>query len=110
MHSRLAPRPVAPATIRRVSDDLKRLAEIAEGIEAQARELREQIERLVEAPPADAFVEVEDPVDDSEARLVAYSLVLDGKPREEVAQQLVEQFGITDSDALLDDLYARSGG
>jgi hypothetical protein len=93
-----------------VSDDLKRLAEIAEGIEAQARELREQIERLVEAPSADAVVEVEDPVDDSEARLVAYSLVLDGKPREEVAQQLAEQFGMTDSDALLDDLYARSGG
>jgi selenocysteine lyase/cysteine desulfurase len=91
-----------------VSDELRRLAEMAEGIEAQARELREEIGRLVEAPPAAAIVEVEDPVDDSEARIVAYSMVLDGRPREEVAQHLAEQFGLTDNDALLDDLYARA--
>lgn len=47
--------------------------------------------------------------DHSEARLVAYSMVLDGKPREEVAQHLADDFGLADSDALLDDLYARAG-
>jgi len=90
-----------------VSEELSRLAEMAEAIEAQARELREQIGRLVEAPSAATVAEVEDPVDDSEARIVAYSMVLDGKAREEVAQHLAEQFGLTDNDALLDDLYAR---
>jgi hypothetical protein len=90
-----------------VSDDLKRLAGIAESIEAQARELREEIERLAAAEPEP----VEEPVqpetaDDSEARLVAYSMVLDGKPRDEVAQHLADELGFADSDALLDDLYA----
>jgi predicted RNA-binding Zn ribbon-like protein len=93
-----------------VSEELKRLAEIAESIEAQARELREQIARLVQAPPPEAIAEVEDLADLSEARIVAYSMVLDGKPREEVAQHLAEELGLTDSDALLDDLYARAGG
>lgn len=92
-----------------MNDDLKRLADAAASLESQARELREEIERLVAAPPAEAVVEVEDPVDDSEARIVAFSMVLDGKPRDEVAQHLAEEFGLTDSGALLDDLYARSG-
>jgi hypothetical protein len=92
-----------------VNDDLKRLADAAANLESQARELREEIERLVEAPLAEAVVEVEDPVDDSEARIVAFSMVLDGKPRDEVAQHLAEEFGLTDSEALLDDLYARAG-
>ena len=92
-----------------MNDDLKRLSELAESVEAQARELREEIGRLIEAPPAEAVVEVEDPVDDSEARIVAFSMVLDGKPRDEVAGHLAEEFGLTDSDALLDDLYARAG-
>jgi hypothetical protein len=93
-----------------VSEELKRLAEIAEGIEAQARELREQVARLVQAPPPQAIAEVEDPADDSEARIVAYSMVLDGRPRDEVARQLAEELGMTDSGALLDDLYARAAG
>jgi selenocysteine lyase/cysteine desulfurase len=91
-----------------VSEELKRLAEIAEGIEAQARELREQVARLLQAPPPEAVVEVEDPTDYSEARIVAYSMVLDGRPRDEVAQHLAEELGMTDSEALLDDLYART--
>ena len=93
-----------------MSDDLKRLAEIAEGLEAQARELREQIAQLIEAPPAETVAEVEDPADDSEARIVAYSMVLDGRPRDEVAQHLADEFGLTDSGALLGDLYARAAG
>ena len=93
-----------------MNDDLKRLADAAASLENQARELREEIERLVKAPLAEAVVEVEDPVDDSEARIVAFSMVLDGTPRDEVAQHLAEEFGLTDSEALLDDLYARAAG
>lgn len=92
-----------------MNDDLKRLAESAARLEDQARELREELERLVAAPLAETVVEVEDAVDDSEARIVAFSMVLDGKPRDEVAQHLAEEFGLTDSAALLDDLYARAG-
>jgi hypothetical protein len=36
-------------------------------------------------------------------------MVLDGKPRDEVAQHLTDEFGLADSEALLDDLYARAG-
>jgi len=93
-----------------VSDDLKRLAGIAEKIEAQARELREEIERLSKTRQDPVEVSSEPARDDSEARLVAYSMVLDGKSREDVAQHLADELGVTDSDALLDDLYARAAG
>ncbi len=88
--------------------DLKRLAEVAGSIESQARELREEIERLAQVEPAPVVEAPVEPADDSEARIVAYSMVLDGRPREEVARHLEEELGMTDSDALLDDLYARA--
>ena len=103
-----------------MSDDLKRLADAAEALERQAGELRAEVERLAEAERQRAAAEAERaaaepepaaaaPVDDSEARIVAFSMVLDGKPRDEVAQHLADEFGIADSEALLDDLYAKAG-
>ncbi|HYI98792.1 MAG TPA: hypothetical protein VEX36_03810 [Thermoleophilaceae bacterium] len=100
--------------------DLKRLADAAERLEAQARELRDEIETLAAATRARAEAEAAraeadaprsskaEPADDSEARIVAYSMVLDGKSREEVAQHLASELGLSDSDALLDDLYAQA--
>jgi hypothetical protein len=95
-----------------VNDDLKRLADAAASLENQAREMREEIEKLAQAEPEPvvAAAPAEPEVDDSEARIVAFSMVLDGKPRDEVAQHLADEFGLTDSDALLDDLYARAAG
>jgi len=128
MRSRLAPDAARLATIRRVSDDLKRLADAAERLERQAGELRAEVERLAEAERQRAAAEAEraaaerdakpEPVatkataaaDDAEARIVAFSMVLDGKSRDEVAQHLADEFGLTDSDTLLDDLYARAAG
>jgi hypothetical protein len=98
------------------SGDLQRLAEAAESLERQAGQLRGEIQRLVEAEHDRAVAEPSSDdsssvvADDSEARLVAYSMVLDGRPREEVARHLAEELGLTDSDALLDDLYARTAG
>jgi len=93
-----------------VSDDLKRLADAAASLENQARELREQIEQLAQAEPepVPAKTPAKPEVDDSEARIVAFSMVLDGTPRDEVAQHLADEFGLADSDALLDDLYAKA--
>jgi hypothetical protein len=88
-----------------VNEDLKRLADAAASLEDQARELREQIEKLAQAEPEPV---AEPEADDSEARIVAFSMVLEGKPRDEVAQHLADEFGLADSDALLDDLYARA--
>jgi septal ring factor EnvC (AmiA/AmiB activator) len=104
-----------------VDADLKRLADAAERLESQARELRGQIETLAaemraraEAAAARAAEEetaqpsaATPGVDDSEARIVAYSMVLDGRSREEVARHLAHELGSSNSDALLDDLYAR---
>jgi septal ring factor EnvC (AmiA/AmiB activator) len=118
------------ATISRVNDDLKRLADAAESLERQAGELRAEVERLAEAERQRAAAESERaaaerertaapgsveevaaaPADGSEARIIAFSMVLDGKPRDEVAQHLAAEFGLADSDALLDDLYARAAG
>jgi septal ring factor EnvC (AmiA/AmiB activator) len=128
---RLARERTSLATISRVNDDLKRLADAAESLERQAGELRAEVERLAEAERQRAAAEAEraaverdraaaapapaeevaaPPDDDSEARIVAFSMVLDGKPRDEVAQHLADEFGLADSDALLDDLYARAAG
>jgi hypothetical protein len=93
-----------------VDADLKRLAELAEGLERQAGELRVEIERLAAAAPAEIEGENGAAPDDSEARLVAYSMVLDGTPREEVAKHLADELCFTDSDALLDELYERAEG
>lgn len=93
-----------------MSDDLKRLADAAESLERQAGELRAAIEKLAEAPPEPVAEPAEPEIDDSEARIVAFSMVLDGTPRDEVAQHLADEFGLADSDALLDDLYARAAG
>jgi septal ring factor EnvC (AmiA/AmiB activator) len=118
------------ATISPVNDDLKRLADAAESLERQAGELRAEVERLAEAERQRAAAEAERaaaereraaaepepaaevaaPADDSEARIVAFSMVLDGTPRDEVARHIADEFGLADSDALLDDLYARAAG
>ncbi len=101
--------------------DLKRLADAAESLEGQARDLRAEIEKLTQATRERAAAEAEraaaaetppppskPAADDSEARLVAYSMVLDGKSRDEVASHLEQELGMTDTDALLDDLYERA--
>jgi septal ring factor EnvC (AmiA/AmiB activator) len=104
-----------------MDSDLQRLADAAEGLERQAGELREQVAELAEAVRKRAEAEAEQSAgadeqangsdagtDDSEVRLVAYSMVLDGKPRDEVASHLETELGLSDSEALLDDLYARA--
>lgn len=105
-----------------MEDELRRLADTAETLEREARELREQVGELAAAvreqaeaesrraadEPVETAVELAGPVDDSEARIVAYSMVLDGRPREEVARHLADELGMTDFEALLDDLYARA--
>ena len=45
--------------------------------------------------------------DDSGARLVAMKMALDGCSREEVARHLAESHDLADSEALLDDVFAR---
>ncbi|MEX1141757.1 MAG: hypothetical protein WD399_11040 [Thermoleophilaceae bacterium] len=106
-----------------MQDALRRLAETAEALEREARALREGVEELATAvreqgeaesrraaeQPLEPAVEAAEPADDSEARLVAYSMVLDGRPREEVASHLAGELGMTDAAALLDDLYERAG-
>ena len=43
------------------------------------------------------------------ARLLALKMALDGRPREETAGYLRENFELDDPDALLDEVYARAG-
>lgn len=104
---------------------LRALLEAAEALERQAAELRERIAELAGSEPLEPAEREErsrigdpastapvasptEPADDSEARIVAYSMVLDGRPREEVARHLADELGMTDAEALLDDLYARA--
>lgn len=43
------------------------------------------------------------------ARLVALNMALRGTPRDETARYLLEKYDFGDSDALLDDVYAKAG-
>ena len=43
------------------------------------------------------------------ARLVALNMALSGKPRDETARYLRENYDLADPDPLLDDVYARAG-
>jgi hypothetical protein len=47
--------------------------------------------------------------DEAGARLVAMNLALDGKPREEVARRLAEDYALEDASGILDDVYSRVG-
>jgi len=55
------------------------------------------------APPGDGTP------DSEAARLIALNLALSGEDREAVAAHLADQFGMTESGALLDEVYARVG-
>ena len=54
------------------------------------------------------------PAADSEgaegARLIALNMALNGTPREETARYLQENFELQNTDAILDEVYARVGG
>ena len=43
------------------------------------------------------------------ARLLALKMALDGRPREDTAAYLRENFELEDPEALLDEVYARAG-
>jgi hypothetical protein len=47
--------------------------------------------------------------DEAGARMVAFSMVLDEVPREQIERHLDERYVLADRTALLDDLYARQG-
>jgi hypothetical protein len=63
------------------------------------------------APPEQAPPEQPEPGSVPEgARLLALKMALDGRPREETAAYLRENFELDDPEALLDEVYARAGG
>ena len=78
----------------------------------------------VPAPVADGGFELDpDPVpvapvpvaaadeggDEEGARLIALNMALNGTPRDETERYLADNFELVDTDALLDDVYARAG-
>lgn len=106
--------------------EIQRLTEAAERLEREASELRAAVGELAAAQRERAEAEREraeaeqaeaerEPAGrpaptaagDAEARLVAYSMVLDGRPRAEVAEHLERELGFTGHGPLLDELYAQ---
>ena len=114
------------------ADELRaRLDELAGAVEAAVAALKGEIEALPEPsePPRDELIaeaeaasarepEVEPGPEQAEpeavsvpegARLVALKMALDGRPREETAGYLRENFELDDPEALLDEVYSRAG-
>ena len=120
------------------ADELsRRVDELAAGVAEAVAALRQEIEALRSAsetpPPAeDPGTRVEAGADDEliaeaeavagrkpeagegapavpeGARLLALKMALDGRPREETAAYLGENFELADPEALLDEVYARA--
>jgi DivIVA domain-containing protein len=102
---------------------LDALRRTGESLTAGLSELQRQVGEFggVEAPapplePADESPDVvEEPApeangggDEAGARLIALNMALSGTPREETAAYLAEHYDLADSEALLDDVYARA--
>jgi hypothetical protein len=130
---------VSPArhNVDQVDADLRRVAEAADSLVRSAQDLRGALDGLSESvraaireaeevtasptpvnavastpvPATSPAAQPVEPVADvpEGARIVALNMVLDGKPRNEVAAQLQDEFGLSDTDALLDDVFARVG-
>jgi DivIVA domain-containing protein len=60
-------------------------------------------------PAAGAGANGDRPADEEGARLIALNMALNGTPRDETEQYLQENFELEDTQALLDDVYARAG-
>jgi hypothetical protein len=114
----------AAAKVREVIADAERRAEeIVREAEAEAARIRDDGQAGDEpeppaAPPAQAAPETpidppepnREPTESTElqgARLIALKMAMDGADREAVATHLADEHGIADSDALLDDVFAR---
>jgi hypothetical protein len=129
----------AVARVGERAEDLeRRLDELAAGVGAAVAALKEEVAALRAAPappPADDPGTRVDPAADDEliataeaaaarkpepqpgepaapegARLLALKMALDGRPREETASYLSENFQLDNPEALLDEVYARAGG
>jgi hypothetical protein len=102
------------------ADELSgRVDELAAGVAEAVAALKQEIEALRSASeaaePAEAPAAEEEEASASEpsavpegARLLALKMALDGRPREETAAYLGENFELADPESLLDEVYARA--
>jgi DivIVA domain-containing protein len=94
---------------------LDRLGELERqlgGLLSGLEKLRDQVSSVAPPPAAPPAEPLPDPAagdDEAGARLIALNMALSGSPREETARYLAEHFTLADPDALLDDVYARTG-
>jgi outer membrane murein-binding lipoprotein Lpp len=108
------------------ADELSgRVDELAAGVAEAVAALKQEIEALRSASeaaePAEAPAAEEEEEEEEEeasasepsavpegARLLALKMALDGRPREETAAYLGENFELADPESLLDEVYARA--
>ena len=101
------------------ADELSgRVDELAAGVAEAVAALKEEIEALRSAGEAASAAEEEAPAEEAPpsepsavpegARLLALKMALDGRPRDETAAYLGENFELADPEALLDEVYARA--
>ena len=82
----------------------------AEPAVAAADEIDDEPAPIAEAPAADdEATGGSSSKDEENARLVAFNMALGGTPREETERFLSENYELEDPQALLDDVYARTG-
>ncbi len=92
-------------------DDLDReLGGLLDALRAAGERLNSGLAKLREDVRDGAEPPLEPPAiaDDAGARLIALNMALSGVTRSETARYLAEHFGLTDTQALLDDVYARA--
>jgi hypothetical protein len=107
------------ARVAERADELsRRVEELSAAVAAAVAALKDEIEALraageavSEAEPAPEAPEppAPEPPAPEGARLLALKMAFDGRPREETASYLRENFELEDPEALLDEVYARVG-
>jgi DivIVA domain-containing protein len=99
--------------LRTIDDELAAVERSIGSLRPQAAEPSEEVRSDAPATveePAPAAATTEPDGDLEGARLVALSMALDGRPRDEVERHLTEHFGIAETDELLDEVYASVAG
>jgi hypothetical protein len=92
---------------QRVDELAAGVAEAVTALKAEIEELREANE-AAPAPEAPTVALNEPPTTPEGARLLALKMALDGRPRDETAAYLRDNFELDDPEGLLDEVYARA--
>jgi hypothetical protein len=96
--------------LKKIEEEAERARQALDEVIAGLAELRAPAQAAPESPAEPVVADPPPSTEVQGARLIALKMAMDGASRDEVAAHLAEELGIADSDALLDEVFARAAG